>query len=320
MAIVCASELDRALSGLRQSHARASAFAGDAFVGDHVISGLPPRSFAAICCSFSDGVGRHGVRRARHGMGRLAAAGGACPRKILRRVAPGEIALFPRHAEEFRDHAMHVGPGFRPQIADAGLDVDAAIGLDDEQAVKARGAAGVTADRHANAAHLRAVALAGVHFPFIPLELLGAAVERFLDERARRILLLARHERSERGFAFRGVHAPDGHLIHAEFPRGFREDRLHDRDSLHSAGRTLRSARGRVRQDGHSAPAHGLRLVKHRNDSSRRERIAHHVIRAVVADHEHVERRDAAFLGESDLHAARAGWGARGRWNSPLRA
>ena len=106
---------------------------------------------------------------------------------------------------------------------------------------KPDGAAGVAADRYADAAHLRAVALAGVHFSLIPLELLGAAVERFLDERAGRILLLAGHERSERRFALRGIHAPDGHLIDAELSRGFREDRLHDRDSLHAAGRTLRS-------------------------------------------------------------------------------
>ena len=116
--------------------------------------------------------------------------------------------------------------------------------------------------------------------------------------------LLARHERSERGLALGGIHAPDGHLIHAELPRGFREDRLHDRDSLHSARRTLRSARGRVRQDRHSAPAHRLRLVKNGDDSARRECIAHHVVRAVVADHVHIEGRDPAFLGESDLHAA----------------
>ena len=72
------------------------------------------------------------------------------------------FALFPGHAEKFGNHAMHVGPGFRSQIADAGLDIDPAIGLDDEQAVKARGAAGVATDRYADAAHLRAVPLAGV--------------------------------------------------------------------------------------------------------------------------------------------------------------
>src|SRR5580692_10841470 len=111
----------------------------------------------------------------------LAAAGGACPGQILRGVAPGEIALFPGHAEKFGNDAVHVSPGLRPQIADTGLDIDMAIGLDDEQAVKARGAAGITTDRYADTPHLRAVALAGAHFSFIPLELLGAAVERFLD-------------------------------------------------------------------------------------------------------------------------------------------
>src|SRR4029077_12461124 len=75
-------------------------------------------------------------------------------------------------------------------------------------------------------------------------------------------------------------------------------------DSLHSAGRTLGTARRRVGQDRHRTPAHGLRLVQGRDDTSGGERIAHHVVRAVVAYHVHVEGGDPAFLGESNLHPA----------------
>src|ERR1700689_2398647 len=127
---------------------------------------------------------------------------------------------------------MHVGPGFGAEVADPGLDINAAIGLDDEQAVEANRATRIAADGDADATNLGAVALAGAYFSLVPLELLGAAIERFLDKGAGCVLLLAGHERSEWGFAFRGVNAADGNLIYAEFARGLGEDRLHDGDAL----------------------------------------------------------------------------------------
>ncbi len=147
MAIVGAAELDSALRGLRQRHSPAAAFMRHTFVGDNVILGLAAEILGRNLLQLCDAVRGHRMRRARHGVGGLAAAGGARPRQILRRVAPGDVALFPRHAEEFRDHAMHVGPGFRSEIADAGLDVDAAIGLDDKKPIEPYRAAGVAADR-----------------------------------------------------------------------------------------------------------------------------------------------------------------------------
>src|ERR1035437_1713189 len=134
---------------------------------------------------------------------------------------------------------MHVGPGFSSHIAYAGLDIEPAIGFDNKQSVKADGAAGIASQSDADPAHLRSVAFAGAYFQFVPFELLGPAVQRFLDECAGGILLLARCERSERSLAGRSVEAAQSHLIDAEFPRGLRQYRFHKRGTLHPAGRTL---------------------------------------------------------------------------------
>src|SRR6266851_5022549 len=148
VAIVNASELYSALRGVGQGHAGASAFPGDALIGNDVVLGFAAKVLGRNLLQFHDGVARHRVRRASHGMGRLASSGWACPWQVLRRVAPRDIALFPRHAEEFSDHTMHVSPGFRSQIADSGLDIDPSVGLDDEQPIESGGATGVTADRY----------------------------------------------------------------------------------------------------------------------------------------------------------------------------
>ena len=60
-----------------------------------------------------------------------------------------------------------------------------AVRLDDEQAVEAGRAGRVRADRDAGAADLRADALAAARLLLVPVEQLGALVERFLHERAR---------------------------------------------------------------------------------------------------------------------------------------
>ena len=43
------------------------------------------------------------------------------------------------------------------------------------------------------------------------------------------------------------------------------------------------------------------------------------VVRTVVADDEHIEGQDPAFLGEADFHPAVQSWDARGRCNVPPR-
>ena len=93
-------------------------------------------------------------------------------------------------------------------------------GLIDEQPVEAGGAGDERAHGHADAAHLRSGALARSRLALLPAEQLGAAVERFLDERAGRVAALAlRVGRPELRLALGRVEAADRHLIDAELAR-----------------------------------------------------------------------------------------------------
>ena len=66
----------------------------------------------------------------------LAAGRDAGPRQVLRGVAEDDVALFPRHVEHLRRLPVHVERGMRAEVADARLELDAAVGLDDEQAIE----------------------------------------------------------------------------------------------------------------------------------------------------------------------------------------
>ncbi len=238
-------------------------------------------------------------------MNRLAAAGHAAPRKMLRRVAPGHVRLFPRHPDHLGGNALAVDHRLGAEVADAGVHVHVAVGLDDEQAVESGRAADETADRDADAAHLGAVALAAVRLARIPAELERALVERLLEEAARRV-------RAIRPRAFAGpnlrlacgrVDLPDLHLIDAELARSLGEDRLHDRDALHAAGLALRAARRRVGDRRDAAPPHRLGLEHQRRVAARRVAVAAGTVRPAFDDGEHVDRGDLAVLREADFDA-----------------
>src|SRR5437667_4319223 len=96
---------------------------------------------------------------------------------------------------------MHVEHRVRAEIADARLDLDAPVRLDDEQAVETDRAARVRADRYADAARLVTclVSRRQGRLALLPLELFAAHVERFLDERARDVRLLAVGQRRAEG-------------------------------------------------------------------------------------------------------------------------
>ena len=229
---------------------------------------------------------------------RLAAAGDAGPGQVLARVAPRQLALLPRHADHFRGHAMRVAHRLRAEVADAGLDVHPAVGFDHEEAVEADRAGDERAHRHADAADLRALALPdpGRGFPLVPLEELAAAIERLLDEGARGVCARALRRRGpEHGLAFGRVDPPDRDLIDRELARGLREERLHQRDALHAARLALRPPRRGVGDHRHAAPAHRRRLIQQRDDAARLRRVADRS-RSVLADDEHVNRRDLALF------------------------
>src|SRR5208337_1138893 len=122
-------------------------------------------------------------------------------------------------------HAVDIAHRFRSQIADAGLEADAAIGFDEEESVISDGAADVTTHRYANAADLGADSFRVARDSLLPVELLRTLVKRFLDERAGGIKPLPAYFRPELCFSFRTVDTAEGHLIDTELAPGFCEDR-----------------------------------------------------------------------------------------------
>src|SRR5215831_3661930 len=156
------------------------------------------------------------------------------------------------------------------------------------------------ADGDADTPHFVAVLLPGARSAFLPVEALGSAIERLLDEGTRRVPALAVPRRAEWGFAGGGVDLPHVHLIDAELVRSLRNRLLHNGDALHLARRPLKQARGRVREDVDGAPAHGHRLVEQGCRLARRTMVAALPARTVVLDDEQVKGGDAAVGAEAD--------------------
>ena len=137
MAVVDASELDRALGRARERHAGAAALARHALVGHDVVFGPAAEILRGDLLQLRDRIARRGMRSARHRMRRLAAARDAAPRQVLGRVTPRDVDLFPRHAHHFRRHTLAIRPRFGAKIADASLDGHPAVRLDDKESVEA---------------------------------------------------------------------------------------------------------------------------------------------------------------------------------------
>ena len=175
----------------RKAHARAAALAGDAQVGHLIIVRLPAQRLGRHFLEPLHAFKAHRVRRPRHGVHRLAAAGVAGVRKMLRRVAPDNVAGIPGHVEHLGGCAMHVDHRFGSQVADARLNLHAALRSDDDQPVEAGAAAVEDSQRYAHAAHLGANLLGLARHPLVPLELLGALVQRLLQEAACHVRALA---------------------------------------------------------------------------------------------------------------------------------
>src|SRR5260370_7215195 len=119
--------------------------------------------------------------RARHGMRRLAAPGGASPGQVPGGITPSDLTLFPGDADQFGDDAVYVVYRLRSEIPDSRLNVEPAVRPDDKEPIESNRAANVAATRDADAARLRSASLWEI-FPFIPLERLPAAVNRFLPD------------------------------------------------------------------------------------------------------------------------------------------
>src|ERR1700733_194388 len=257
MAVVDAAEFNRVLRGLRQSHAHATAFAENAFVRDHILLWLAAQFLRRDLLKPLLSGHRRGIPCPRHGMRRLTSAGNTGERQISRRVAPDNIAFFPRHAENLCTGAMHIHHRLGSEVADSRLESDAAIWFDDEKPVESDGAANVTAERHAHTANFRAYPLRRTRDPFAPFELLRAAVERFFQKCAGGVLALPLHHWPQRSFALGAVDAANRHLVNSQLARRFRNNRLENDNPLQPARRALRTSRWRVCQHRQTAPAHG---------------------------------------------------------------
>ena len=153
MAIIDAAQLYRALSGLGQCHAGSTPFSKDTLISDLVILRLAAETLRRDFLEPFPSGHRHRIRCACHRVCGLAAARHAGERQVLRGVAPDDIALVPGDAENLRSHAMDVNDRLRPQIANAGLEGDPAVGLHDEKPVEADRAAVVNAQGYADATH-----------------------------------------------------------------------------------------------------------------------------------------------------------------------
>ena len=75
---------------------------------------------------------------------------------------------------------MDVHHRFGAEVADAGLCVQPAVRLDDDQTVESVRAGEERAHADADAAHLRSDALLALRLALVPTEELGALVERLL--------------------------------------------------------------------------------------------------------------------------------------------
>ena len=212
-----AAERDRARRGLRVGQAaRRIALPEHALVADRVVVRRAAEILRRDLLQLLLRVHRAGMIRPRHRMRRLAADRQAGPRQALAGVAPVDDDLLPRHLEHVGRDAREIDHRVRAEIADAGLHVQLAVRTDRHQAVEADRSGAVRSDRDADAAHLRSVPLAGARRARRPVELLGAAIERLLHERARDVPPSAlRIGRAVQRLALGRVDPPDRDLIDA---------------------------------------------------------------------------------------------------------
>src|SRR6185312_17418886 len=100
---------------------------------------------------------------------------------VFRRVSPGDIAFFPRYAENLRHHAMNVTDGFSPKIADAGLNGDPPVRANYKQTVIARRAREKPTQRYTYSTNFCTATLRLSNALF-PAKLFCSAIQCILEE------------------------------------------------------------------------------------------------------------------------------------------
>ena len=185
----------------------------------------------------------------------------------------------------------------RAEVPDPLVDVQLAVGADEEEAVEARRSPHVGADAHPDARDLRAVPLAAEGLLPGPVELLGSDIDRLADEGARRGRALLPERRVVRG----RVHLPDLDPVDPQFARRLVDQRLEHGDDLRAARRPLGRPRRRVRVHGDAAEAHRVRLVHEVGHIAGLDVVARPAVRPVVLDDVEVDRRDLPVVAEPHL-------------------
>ena len=193
VAVEAAAQLDRAARRLRVGEPAAGLpLAEHPLVAQFVVVGRAAQIARGNLLQLAPGVHRAGVIGARHRVR------GLRPTDMQVHGRPWlvlpQITSTRSHgiAEHVGGHAGEVDHRMRPEIADARLHVQLAVGTDGHQPVVTHRARAMRADGHADAAHLAAAPLTGSGHAFGPAELLRAAIERLLHERAGHVAPLSR--------------------------------------------------------------------------------------------------------------------------------
>ncbi len=188
VAVVDAAQLDRLLRRLRKAQARAAAFAGDAQVGDLVIVRLPAQLLRRHFFQPLHALQAHRVRRARHRVRGLAAARGAGVRKDASTCRPRQCRRHPTARPEPQPpRDAHRSPLRFPDCRCPTGICTRPSGVITISPSKPSAATVEVRERNAHAAHLRAHPLGLARHALVPLELLGAQVQRLLQEAARHV-------------------------------------------------------------------------------------------------------------------------------------
>ena len=102
----------------------------------------------------------------------------------MARVPPDDFAFLPGHGQEFGGDPCGVDDRMRTEIADALMDVELAIRLDDQESVETDRTCHERAERRRDPGYFGAAGAVWPLLPSLPLEQLAALIERFARERA----------------------------------------------------------------------------------------------------------------------------------------
>ena len=117
MSVVGPSQLNRPLGSLSQSHPCSTASAKDAFIGNFVLLWLAAKSLRGDLLQLFLRIHRCRVGSACHRVCGLAAPRYTSEGKVLRRVSPRNLALFPGNAKNFCTGAVDVDHRLGSEVA-----------------------------------------------------------------------------------------------------------------------------------------------------------------------------------------------------------